>query len=542
MCALLSAVFLILATQLSISGVDALDVPEQIHISFGDRPDIMVVMWSCKSHITCHVAYGTSAENMTNHSTSHTSTLNLDSWNALKIIYRAELKGLSAGRRHFYQVRCTQNGGQGHTNSSVFSFRTPDAKTDRQAKFLMYGDLGAVGGIPTFPALLDDVTKNNYDAVWHVGDFGYDLHSNGGKVGDDFMRKIEAIAARIAYMTSPGNHELEKDMHHYRVRFSMPGGGWPMGHDRLWYSVDIGPVHFISYSTEVFFIENQDYVCKQYDWLLKDLIKANQNRRSRPWVVAMGHRPMYCSNKNIDDCTGRILGYWVKYGLEDLFQAQGVDLVLQAHEHSYERLWPVYDYQVMAKNYLDPRAPVHVISGAAGCGENVDYMGDPKPWSAFRADTASSHSYGRLIVVNRTHLLFEQVSVDFNSTIDKFWLVQNNHGPRIGNWECKDGYYNNHPTCKCPLPFHYVTVAVFGGVFIFIVIAMSIYFCTKCCHICRCCQNKCCTGSAKCYTGSAKCCDSFSVDRGFCRNRSRFKETSSRFKLLDDDEEEDLII
>lgn len=46
----------------------------------------------------------------------------------------------------------------------------------------MYGDLGAVGGIPTFPALLDDVTKNNYDAVWHVGDFGYDLHSNGGKV------------------------------------------------------------------------------------------------------------------------------------------------------------------------------------------------------------------------------------------------------------------------------------------------------------------------------------------------------------------------
>lgn len=65
------------------------------------------------------------------------------------------------------------------------------------------------------------------------------------------------------------------------------------------------------------------------------------------------------------------------FRLEDLFQAQGVDLVLQAHEHSYERLWPVYDYQVMAKNYLDPRAPVHVISGAAGCGENVDYMGDP---------------------------------------------------------------------------------------------------------------------------------------------------------------------
>lgn len=60
-----------------------------------------------------------------------------------------------------------------------------------------------------------------------------------------------------------------------------------------------------------------------------------------------------------------------------MFQAQGVDLVVQAHEHSYERLWPVYDYQVTAKNYIDPQAPVHVISGAAGCGENVDYMGEP---------------------------------------------------------------------------------------------------------------------------------------------------------------------
>ena len=54
-----------------------------------------------------------------------------------------------------------------------------------------------------------------------------------------------------------------------------------------------------------------------------------------------------------------------------------MDLVVQAHEHSYERLWPVYDYQVTAKNYIDPQAPVHVISGAAGCGENVDYMGEP---------------------------------------------------------------------------------------------------------------------------------------------------------------------
>jgi len=54
-----------------------------------------------------------------------------------------------------------------------------------------------------------------------------------------------------------------------------------------------------------------------------------------------------------------------------------VDLVIQAHEHSYERLWPVYRDNILAKNYINPAAPVHIISGAAGCGEGIDPMGSP---------------------------------------------------------------------------------------------------------------------------------------------------------------------
>lgn len=33
------------------------------------------------------------------------------------------------------------------------------------------------------------------------------------------------------------------------------------------------------------------------------LQKANKNRAVRPWIITMGHRPMYCSNADLDDCT-----------------------------------------------------------------------------------------------------------------------------------------------------------------------------------------------------------------------------------------------
>ncbi len=70
-----------------------------------------------------------------------------------------------------------------------------------------------------------------YDLFMHVGDFAYDMHSvkgyffsksvlvgqvilllknlfqEGGRVGDEFMRQIEAIAAYVPYMTVAGNHE-----------------------------------------------------------------------------------------------------------------------------------------------------------------------------------------------------------------------------------------------------------------------------------------------------------------------------------------------
>ncbi|MGH0131341.1 UNVERIFIED_CONTAM: hypothetical protein FKN15_047685 [Acipenser sinensis] len=91
-----------------------------------------------------------------------------------------------------------------------------------------------------------------------------------------------------------------------------------------------------------------------------------------------------------------------------------VDLELWAHEHTYERLWPVYGFQVfngsMEHPYVNPRAPVHIITGSAGCREKHDgFIPAPRDWSAFRS---TDYGYTRMQILNSTHLYLEQVSDD----------------------------------------------------------------------------------------------------------------------------------
>lgn len=60
-----------------------------------------------------------------------------------------------------------------------------------------------------------------------------------------------------------------------------------------------------SYSTEVYFYSYFSGwgISDQLKWLQTDLNEAVKNRVQRPWIIAYGHRPMYCSNLDRDDCT-----------------------------------------------------------------------------------------------------------------------------------------------------------------------------------------------------------------------------------------------
>ena len=117
-------------------------------------------------------------------------------------------------------------------------------------------------------------------------------------------------------------------------------------------------------------------------------------------------------------------------GLEDLFYRFGVDIVIGAHEHvsfdqtvhsrlhfqfqsqTYERLYPIYDRKVyngsLEEPYTNPKAPIHLLVGSAGCEEEIDsFVKKPEGWSAKRI---SDYGITEFNVLNKTHIRLRQRS------------------------------------------------------------------------------------------------------------------------------------
>jgi hypothetical protein len=266
------------------------------------------------------------------------------------------------------------------------------------------------------------------------------MYQDNATLGDTWFRSIEPIASAIPYMVCPGNHEGMYDFLNYRSRFSMPNRD---NSSNLYFSWNAGLTHWISYDTEVYFVYEAmeghggvhrnfgpypEIARQQLAFIEADLKKASQDRDQRPWIIAYGHRPMYCSDNDDDDCV-LMRDYW-KNDLEPLFYQYGVDLVIEAHQHSYERMYPVFNGTVLngtESPYDNARAPIHIVSGSAGCGENLDTFGPPLgDWSAIRV---SEYGYGHLTVHNSSHMHWEQLRVDNYEVVDSIWITKSEPFP-----------------------------------------------------------------------------------------------------------------
>jgi hypothetical protein len=94
---------------------------------------------------------------------------------------------------------------------------------------------------------------------------------------------------------------------------------------------------------------------------------------------------------------------------------------------SYERTLPVYngtiDFQPNTNVYVDPKYPMMIISGSAGCREFFNYYDSVfyGAWSVYRS---ASYGYGHLTIHNSTHLYWDQLIDEGRGGKDTMWIVK----------------------------------------------------------------------------------------------------------------------
>eukprot|EP00756_Hemistasia_phaeocysticola_P011827 Hpha_TRINITY_DN15145_c0_g3::TRINITY_DN15145_c0_g3_i1::g.126816::m.126816 len=428
--------------------------PEQVHMNLGTTVDSAVVSWVTNTSGGGSLSWG---------SGSLSSSAKADSRNFTQdsgrfwFTHQAQLTGLKENETYVYAVEDAEG-----NKSPTYSFihrRQPSA--GEPYRHIIFGDMGSSAAFTLCDACTQGsevctaktctntktglVSEVDTAGMWlHVGDFAYDLGDNDGTTGDQFFRNVEQLATKVPYMVSHGNHEDSSiNLAHYIERFrGQPTNAVPstfksangVAANTMYFSWDYGLVHYVAMSTELWFGVSSSQpdvnLTTFIDWFKKDMAKANANRKNVPWIVVHGHRSIYCSCDGDCDASAKK----VRDTMEPLFMTYGVDFFINGHEHNYERSYPLYQGK-SDKSNVDPKAPIYVVTGAAGSREMHEPFTRLQPaWSAFRSN---SFCYTRMLVYNSTHIHWQQVQTDpskfpksdYGRVIDDAWIVQHNHGP-----------------------------------------------------------------------------------------------------------------
>ncbi|KAL6075285.1 Purple acid phosphatase [Balamuthia mandrillaris] len=392
---------------------DTSDKPVFVHLAFAGAPTRMAVSWWTQVKTEASVVkYGLQPGKYTSAAKGTSRTYK----ESIGYTHDVVLTDLVPGSTYYYI--CGDGSSDVSKWSAEYNFtaapvRGPPATAP--TRVAMYGDMGTWYSSDTIKRVAELIHKGSLDFVYHVGDMSYanDRISYWYQsVWDEWFGMMTPVMSRVPYMVCPGNHEQQSGFptlsystkfNLYNYRFRMPFQESNSTGQNMWFSFDYKNVHFISISTETDFpgCPFADTFGNQLAWLEADLQKANNNRAQVPWIIVVGHRPMYSS---VDSIYVQWYVDGLRKAVEKLFHTYQVDLYVCGHVHSYERTWPLLDGKKTASSYDHPPSLSQIVTGAAGCieGLNDGWASSPAAWSAHRY--GKGEGYGVLEVFNSTTL------------------------------------------------------------------------------------------------------------------------------------------
>lgn len=269
--------------------------------------------------------------------------------------------GLKPATRYYYQVR---SGGE---ESEVYSFVTAPADPNSTVKIAVTGD-----------------SRGQHDNAWQlverrVREAAPTLQLFSGDMVDLATSQVEweswvdnawkddtgaaSSFPTVLSLSTHGNHENHTPLYFGNVVIPQSPAMFP-SYLEYFFSFDVGPVHVIVMDDFAIGSPSVDpeYASTLRDWLQADLDAANAHRQERPWIVVMHHHGEYSSSTHGEDPDVlRIREFFVP-----MWDAAHVNLVVNGHDHNYERTKPLRAPNGVDTPVEDPSGTTYIVCAGAG--------------------------------------------------------------------------------------------------------------------------------------------------------------------------------
>jgi Calcineurin-like phosphoesterase len=275
---------------------------------------------------------------------------------------------------------------------------------------------------------VDNIVDKNPELVLGLGDYAYRNNATCWfQIIDPIYPKMKIALGNhdhLVYTSDNSSYPSPERLKQYMTHFNL---------SKQYYSFNYQNVHFIAMSTEVPYEAGS----KQYNFVKNDLKKSASDPDIN-WIVVFYHRLAYTSPALVDSIKE------IRETYHPLFQKYGVDLVMQAHSHNYQRTYPIQFNRddspnpiVTDKNttnYYNPKGQIFTITGTAGSWDIHNFTGPAAPYTAVQFN-----AFG-FLDVNLTHsgTILEGNFYENNGTVkDHFTIEKSKDKDKLKNYSQK---------------------------------------------------------------------------------------------------------
>ena len=345
----------------------------------------VIIKWRTDEATESVVHYGLDPNSLTLSATNATSTTE----------HAVQLTGLSADVKYFYSVG-TSSGALAGGDRAHFVVTAPVPGTAKPTRIWVTGCPGTANANAgaVRDAFLDFTASRDPDLWIMLGDNAY---SDG--TDDEYQRAVfetyPQVLPRTVLWPTLGNHDgrtadSATESGPYYDIFSLPrngeAGGVASGTE-AYYSFDYGNIHFIvldSYETD-----------RSPDGAMMTWLEADLQANDKEWVIAFWHHPPYSKGTRDSDTQERSIE--LRQNAVPLLERYGVDLVLTAHSHSYERSYLIDGHYGLSDTFTDAMKKNPGDGSATGDGayQKPATVGAPHAGAVYVvADTAGKRKSG----------------------------------------------------------------------------------------------------------------------------------------------------